>query len=82
MTKEFNSLLAAQLDPFNLAWDLSFVNVWSIVGEGIGIPSFSLKTIYLLLTGIHLLSLIFIFFQVQKSSFFLNEITLLSRYQE
>ena len=41
MTKEFHSLLAAQMDPFNVAWDLSFVNVWSIVGEGIGIPSFS-----------------------------------------
>jgi len=61
MTKEFNSLLAAQMDPFNVAWDLSFVNVWSIVGEGIGIPSFSLK-FYLLLTGIHLLSVIFISF--------------------
>ena len=45
MTKEFNSLLAAQMDPFNVAWDLSFVNVWSIVGEGIGIPSFSFKKI-------------------------------------
>ena len=63
MTKEFNSLLAAQMDPFNVAWDLSFVNVWSIVGEGIGIPSFSFKNfIYLLLTGNHLLSVIFISF--------------------
>ena len=62
MTKEFNSLLAAQMDPFNVAWDLSFVNVWSIVGEGIGIPSFSLKIFYLLLTGIPLLSVIFISF--------------------
>ena len=62
MTKEFNSLLAAQMDPLNVAWDLSFVNVWSIVGEGIGIPSFSLNFIYLLSTGIPLLSVIFISF--------------------
>ena len=62
MTNEFNSLLAAQMDPFNVAWDLSFVNVWSIVGEGIGIPSFSLKIFYLLSTGIPLLSVIFISF--------------------
>jgi hypothetical protein len=41
MTKEFNSLLAAQMDSLNVAWDLSFVSVWSIVGEEIGIPSFS-----------------------------------------
>ena len=61
MTKEFNSLLAAQMDSLNVAWDLSFVSVWRIVGEGIGIPSFSLK-IYLLLTGIYLLSVIFISF--------------------
>jgi hypothetical protein len=40
MTKVFNSLLAVQMDPFNVACDLAFVNVWSIVGEGIGIPSF------------------------------------------
>jgi len=48
MTKEFNSLLAAQMNPFNVAWDLSFVNVWSIVGEGIGIPSFSLKILFII----------------------------------
>ena len=49
MTKEFNSLLAAQMDPLNVAWDLSFVNVWSIVGEGIGIPSFSfLKILFVI----------------------------------
>ena len=61
MTKDFNSLLAVHLDPLNVACDLFFVNVWSIVGEGIGIPSVSLK-LYLLLAGIHLLSVIFISF--------------------
>jgi len=66
MTKEFNSLLAAQMDPFNVAWDLSFVNVWSIVGEGIGIPSFSLEILFIINWYSFALCNIYLFFRYRN----------------